>query len=92
MSTVPSRVPHGTRGLKFSKAQSETGSLLSRPAWDAWIEIGHPPVRTISIRSRPAWDAWIEIAVPRKCSEHDALSRPAWDAWIEIIYTVNLVN
>ena len=57
---------------------------MSRPAWDAWIEIDLSvrPLRKV-VSSRPAWDAWIEIysiasLVP------SSMSRPAWDAWIEI--------
>ena len=34
-----SRVPHGTRGLKFGRELVKRGGLRSRPAWDAWIEI-----------------------------------------------------
>ena len=58
---------------------------MSRPAWDAWIEIPFSNKNTeLSPGSRPAWDAWIEILafvfllIPSK-------SRPAWDAWIEIL-------
>ena len=33
------RVPHGTRGLKFSLRLDRQHLFKSRPAWDAWIEI-----------------------------------------------------
>ena len=36
---------------------------LSRPAWDAWIEIALLGGSVMSFVSRPAWDAWIEITV-----------------------------
>ena len=35
---------------------------LSRPAWDAWIEIVKEVLhQACEEESRPAWDAWIEI-------------------------------
>ena len=34
---------------------------LSRPAWDAWIEINLLNSSSSFSLSRPAWDAWIEI-------------------------------
>ena len=34
---------------------------LSRPAWDAWIEIEDTLNGKTQTTSRPAWDAWIEI-------------------------------
>ena len=34
---------------------------LSRPAWDAWIEMEQISVVESAIASRPAWDAWIEM-------------------------------
>ena len=34
-----SRVPHGTRGLKYFVFLLSYQNLRSRPAWDAWIEI-----------------------------------------------------
>ena len=34
---------------------------LSRPAWDAWIEIDGSLYMNGLHESRPAWDAWIEI-------------------------------
>ena len=57
---------------------------MSRPAWDAWIEIASSskPV-THFCGSRPAWDAWIEILMWMHLSVENT-SRPAWDAWIEI--------
>ena len=34
---------------------------MSRPAWDAWIEIPLKFSLALAFTSRPAWDAWIEI-------------------------------
>ena len=34
---------------------------LSRPAWDAWIEMIIDAIKYALTKSRPAWDAWIEI-------------------------------
>ena len=34
---------------------------MSRPARDAWVEIGSPAVETRSFGSRPARDAWVEM-------------------------------
>ena len=36
---MSSRVPHGTRGLKSVSQLFMQTDTLSRPAWDAWIEI-----------------------------------------------------
>ena len=36
---------------------------LSRPAWDAWIEIAGADKVATADKSRPAWDAWIEISI-----------------------------
>ena len=36
---------------------------LSRPAWDAWIEIIKYTADAVLKLSRPAWDAWIEIFI-----------------------------
>ena len=58
--------------------------MMSRPAWDAWIEIpfsarelpspaGRVPHGTRGLKSRA--DCWT-FGAP--------WSRPAWDAWIEI--------
>ena len=38
---------------------------MSRPAWDAWIEIEEAVSSLHEVRSRPAWDAWIEIGLKR---------------------------
>ena len=57
---------------------------MSRPAWDAWIEIAGVERAATAVVSRPAWDAWIEILVQYMFLPSILLSRPAWDAWIEI--------
>ena len=36
-------------------------TLLSQPAWAAWIEIKTNPKGLKQIVSQPAWAAWIEI-------------------------------
>ena len=58
-----SRVPHGTRGLKFDYLVLNQYNQMSRPAWDAWIEIIRSPSSIEYHSSRPAWDAWIEMQV-----------------------------
>ena len=78
------RVPHGTRGLKSEAAEAMNYMAMSRPAWDAWIEMGLTPYEWWESGSRPAWDAWIEIKVLVKHGARHLASRPAWDAWIEI--------
>ena len=64
---------------------SQTLRYLSRPAWDAWIEIISEIAVELEIKSRPAWDAWIEISLVLIDCTSGSMSRPAWDAWIEIM-------
>ena len=59
-------------------------TLLSRPAWGAWIEIETSCRRPCgAVSSRPAWGAWIEICWA-ECADGLHGSRPAWGAWIEM--------
>ena len=46
---------------KVLKSDLDLCISLSRPAWDAWIEINVPRADCWTFGSRPAWDAWIEI-------------------------------
>ena len=59
------RVPHGTRGLKYQSIITRFIGRMSRPAWDAWIEMLFAGETGLTMESRPAWDAWIEILMER---------------------------
>ena len=51
---------------KVLKSDLDLCISLSRPAWDAWIEIKLYRTLFRLSTSRPAWDAWIEIYIHRK--------------------------
>ena len=49
------------RGLKSCYFTYIAITLLSHPAWDAWIEMDILIKLESEQTSHPAWDAWIEI-------------------------------
>ena len=57
---------------------------MSRPAWDAWIEIGIFALKAAIFECRVPHGTRGLKSRRRLCEVQRLVSRPAWDAWIEI--------
>ena len=69
--------------MKFYDELFKVGTVLSHPAWGAWIEICPYRCNRGANRSHPAWGAWIEMTARRKCPSAGTVA-PLAGAWIEI--------
>ena len=81
---LPSRLPHGRRGLKLLTLRAITLITPSPPAWEAGIEISTLLKWNSSGKSPPAWEAGIEMVIP-KYMNMELTSPPAWEAGIEML-------
>ena len=60
-----SRSPHGERGLKYEPNEYRVTSLLSLPAWGAWIEIKDELDRmSLDERRSPHGERGLKLLLP----------------------------